>query len=430
MSATFIGLLGIVFLFALILLQMPVGFAMAIVGVIGFGIVNSSFTSALNIAVVDIINIFSSYSLTVIPLFILMGQIAYYSGMSGRLFKAAHKVLGYFSGGLIIALVGTCAAFSAICGSSNATAATMASLAFPEMQRYGCKTDFVAGVVAAGGSLGIIIPPSVVLIIYGILTEQSIGKLFIASIIPGLLMTGLFILTVIICCKLDTSLCPKTAAPPTLRDILSSIGLLGEVALIFGIIMGGLFFGIFTPTEAAAVGALTVIIISKIRRSLTMSDFKKAVIDTVRLSCMILVIVAGATIFGRFMTVTRVAFDLANWLAGFGGPSWLGMSMIIIILLVGGCFIDSLALVMLTTPVFFGIVVQFGYDPLWFGVIMAIITQLGVITPPVGLSVFIVSSISGVPSENIFKKVIPFLIALIMGIIILMRFPGITLILL
>jgi len=428
MNETITGLLGVVFLVGLILLKMPVGFAMAIVGVAGFVVINGSFYSALNLAVVDIINVFSSYSLTVIPLFILMGQIAYYSGMSEKLFKSAYKVLGHFSGGLIIAFISACAAFSAICGSGPATAATMASVGFPEMRRYGCKTGFAAGVIAAGGSLGVLIPPSVVLIVYGVLTEQSIGKLFIASIIPGLLMTTLFILTVIICCKLDASLCPLSSSTATFRDILSSIARLGEVVIIFGIIMGGLFMGIFTPTESAAVGALGVIIITKIKRSLTIANFKKALVDTAKLSCMIFVIVAGATVFGHFMAVTRLSFNLANWLIDFGGPSWLAMSIIIVIFLIGGCFIDSLALIMLTVPVFFSVVVQLGYDPIWFGVIIAIITQIGLISPPVGLSVFIVSSISGVPPLNIFRGVIPLLIAMIVGIIILMTFPNISLI--
>ena len=426
MSPITIGIIGIFALFLFIFSRMPVGFVMAIVGFIGFGYL-VSFDASLNLIAKDVFSVFGSYNLTVIPLFVLMGQLAYNAGISARLFDAAYKFMGHLPGGLAIATIGACAAFSAVCGSTNATAATMAAATLPEMKRYNYKPGIATGVVAAGGSLGILIPPSIIFIVYGILTEQSIGKLFIAGILPGVLLTGLFVLTIVIWTMIDPSQAPK-GPKASWRDRLHSLSGLMETLIIFLLVMGGLFVGFFTPTEAGAIGACGTLIVAVVRRNLTWQGFITSLFETTRMSCMILVIVAGATIFGHFLAVSTIPFEIATWITGFDLPPAIIMSMIIFLFLIGGCIIDALALIMLTVPIFFPVVIHLGYDPLWFGVVIVLITQIGVITPPVGINVYIVSGVArDVPLEVIFKGVTPLLIALIIGTFLLIPFPQLAL---
>ena len=426
MSPTVIGLIGIAFLFILMFLRMPVGFVMAAVGFVGFGSV-VSFDAAMNIIAKDLFSVFGSYSLTVIPLFVLMGQLAYHSGISKRLFDSAYKFIGHWPGGLAIATIGACAAFAAICGSTNATAATMGAATLPEMKRYNYKPELATGAVAAGGSLGILIPPSVIFIVYGILTEQSIGRLFMAGFLPGVLLTLLFILAIVIWTRLRPELGPKG---PTfsLRERWASLSGLIETLLLFILIMSGLFLGIFTPTEAGAIGAFGTLVLALAGRNLTRKGFLTALFETTRMSCMILVIVAGATIFGHFLAVTRIPFDIAQGVSEIQLPRWAIMLIIIAVYLVGGCVIDSLALIMLTIPIFYPVILFLGYDPVWFGVIIVLVTQIGVITPPVGINVYVVSGVArDVPLDVIFKGVLPFLAALIIGTLLLIPFPQIAL---
>lgn len=426
MSPITIGIIGIAALFLLIFSRMPVGFVMAIVGFIGFGYL-VSFDASLNLIAKDVFAVFSSYNLTVIPLFVLMGQLAYHAGISARLFDAAYKFMGHLPGGLAIATIGACAAFSAICGSTNATAATMAAATLPEMKRYNYKPGIATGVVAAGGSLGILIPPSIIFIVYGILTEQSIGKLFIAGVLPGILLTGLFALTIVIWTMIDPSQAPR-GPKASFADRIHSLSGLMETLILFLLVMGGLFVGFFTPTEAGAIGACGTLIVAVVRRNLTWQGFITSLFETTRMSCMILVIVAGATIFGHFLAVSTIPFEIASWITGFNLPPAVIMSMIILLFLIGGCVIDALALIMLTVPIFFPVVTHLGYDPLWFGVVIVLITQIGVITPPVGINVYIVSGVArDVPLEVIFKGVMPLLIALIIGTFLLIPFPQIAL---
>ncbi len=426
MSPAMAGIIGLSLLFVLIFTKMPVGFVMALVGFLGFGYV-VSFDAALNLFARDLFDIFGSYNLTVIPLFILMGQIAFHSGISGRLFEAAYCFIGHLPGGMAVATLGACTGFSAICGSTNATAATMAAVTLPEMKKYHYKDSLATGVVAAGGSLGILIPPSVIFIIYGIMTEQSIGKLFMAGILPGILLTVLFIITVIIWAVLKPDLAPR-GPKTTLKEKLSSLSGLVETLVLFAVVMGGLFLGFFTPTEAGAIGAFGALVISVVRKKLSLKGFMQALFETTRISCMVLVIVAGATVFGHFLAITRIPFDIANWVAGFNLPSFAVMTLIILVYLVGGCFIDALAFIMLTVPVFFPVIVSMGYDPMWFGVIIVLVTQIGVITPPVGVNVYVVSGVArDVPLEVIFKGVVPLLIALIVGTLLMIPFPQIAL---
>ncbi|MCX7678159.1 MAG: TRAP transporter large permease [Spirochaetes bacterium] len=426
MTHTVIGILGLAALVVLIFTRMPVGFLMAIIGFLGFAAV-VSVDAALKLIAHDVFSTFSSYNLTVIPLFVLMGQLAFHSGISTRLFDVAYRFVGRLPGGLAIATIGACAAFSAICGSTNATAATMAAATLPEMKRYNYHPELATGVVAAGGSLGILIPPSVVFIVYGILTEQSIGKLFLAGIIPGILLTIFFMISVGIWVCLRPHLGPKGSAF-TFKEKIKSLWGLSEVIVLFSMVMGGLFAGIFTPTEAGAIGAFGTLVLSVIRKKLSVRGLIAALNETTRITCMIMVIVAGATIFGHFLAVTRIPFDVAQWIASFQLPGWVIMMMIIFVYLIGGCFIDALAMVMLTIPIFYPVVIHFGYNPIWFGVIIVLITQIGVITPPVGVNVYVVSGVArDVPLEMIFKGVVPMLIALIVLTLLLIPFPQIAL---
>ncbi len=426
MNPTVVGLIGIAALFLLIFSRMPVGFVMAIVGFIGFGVV-VSFDASLNLIAKDIYSVFGSYNLTVIPLFVLMGQLAFHSGISKRLFDAAYKFIGHWPGGLAIATVGACAGFAAICGSTNATAATMAAVTLPEMKRYNYKPELATGVVAAGGSLGILIPPSVIFIVYGIQTEQSIGKLFMAGLIPGLLLTGLFILTIVIWTTLRPELAPPGPKAGFAEKMRSLLGLI-ETLILFVLIMGGLFWGFFTPTEAGAIGAFGTLILAVVRRNLSWKGFITSLFETTRTSCMILIIVAGATIFGHFLAVTRIPFDIASWISAFDLPRAIVMLFIILVYLIGGCIIDSLALIMLTIPIFYPVIINLNYDPIWFGVIMVLVTQIGVITPPVGINVYVVSGVArDVPLQVIFKGVMPLLAALIIGTLLLIPFPQLAL---
>jgi len=421
-----IGIIGCLFLIVLLMSSMPVAFVMAAVGCFGFAFVVNPY-AAVSMITGEFYETFSSYSLTVIPLFVLMGQIAFHAGISRRLFNAAYKWLGSLPGGLAMATVGACAAFGAICGSGPATAATMASVALPEMKRYKYDMELASGAVASGGGLGMLIPPSVVFIVYAIMTEQSIGDLFIAGIVPGIMITIIFCITIYINCKRKPRLGP--AGPRTTwREKFVSLGGVWETLLLFVLVMGGMFMGFFTPTEAAAVGAAGSLLIVTIRRTLTLKAFVRSLQETVRTSCMVIIIVAGAIMFGRFLAVTRIPSELAVWLAGLPLPGWMIVGFIILFFLVAGCFVDALALVLLTVPIFYPVITQLQYDPVWFGVIIVVVTMMGVISPPVGVNVYVVSGIErDISLQTVFKGSLPFLAALVVSVMILVAFPQISL---
>jgi len=426
MTPTEAGIYGFIVLVALMFLKIPVGFVMALVGLLGFAFL-VSWDAALNLMAQDFSSIFGSYNLTVIPLFVLMGQMAHHSGMSGRLFHAAYRFLGTLPGGLAVATIGACAGFSAICGSTSATAATMAAVALPEMKKYNYDPALATGVVAAGGSLGILIPPSTIFIVYGIMTEQSVGKLFLAGVMPGILMTLLFIVTVFIW----TWNRPDLAMPGarfTLREKIASLAGVVETLILFVAVMGGLFIGFFTPTEAAAIGAFGTLLIAVVGRHLSWKGFTQSLVETTRVSCMILVIVAGATVFGHFLAVTRIPFDVGNWVMGLQMPPWGVMALIILVYIVLGCLMDSLAMIMLTIPIFFPVITALGYDPIWFGVIIVLVTGMGVITPPVGINVYVVAGVArDVPLHVIFRGALRLLAAQVVTAILLILFPQIAL---
>lgn len=430
MNSTLIGIGGIVVMILIFLSRMPVAYVMAMIGYLGFSLM-ISYKGGLNLLSRNIYDVFSSYGLATIPLFILMGQLAFNSGISRRLYDTGYKYLGSTRGGLAMATVAACTAFGAVCGSSPATAATMATVGLPEMKRYNYADELATGCVASGGGLGMIMPPSVVLIVYGILTEQSIGALFVAGVLPAILVTILFIISIYIICYFD----PEQGPPGeifTWKEKIKSLAGMGETLIVFILVMGGLFIGLFTPTEAAAVGVFGVLIVSFIHRQLTWQGFVKSLYETLRTSCMVIMLIAGAIIFGKFLAVTRIPFDLASWVRGFDFPPYIIMAIIVGIYFFGGCFMDALAFVTLTVPIFFPVVMSLGYDPIWFGIIIVMVTEMGVITPPVGINVYVVygvakNVIGEVPLESIFKGIIPFLLAVVVGTVILMVFPKIIL---
>jgi C4-dicarboxylate transporter DctM subunit len=425
MTPTMIGLTSFVVLVLLMFLKIPVGFVMAIVGFAGFGLL-VSWDASLSLIARDFFSVFSSYNLTVIPLFVFMGQVAHHSGMSGRLFNTAHKFLGHLPGGLAIATIGACAGFSAICGSTSATAATMASVALPQMKKYNYDPALATGVVAAGGSLGILIPPSTIFIIYGIMTEQSIGKLFMAGVLPGILLTLLFILTIVIWTHLRPDICEKAPKASWKERIASLTGVI-ETFILFIMVMGGLFMGFFTPTEAAAVGAFGTLLIALIGRNLSWRGLIRSLDETTRVSCMIFVIVAGATVFGHFLAVTGIPANIGVWVSELALPPPVIIGLIILVYLVLGCLMDSLAMIMLTIPIFFPVVTTLGYDPIWFGVIIVLVTEMGVITPPVGINVYVVAGVArDVPLHIIFKGATHLLMALLVTAVLLILFPQIA----
>jgi len=430
MNPTLLGILGILVMVIIFLTRMPVAYVMTMIGYLGFSIMIST-KGGLNLLSRDFYEVFSSYGLTTIPLFVLMGQLAFNSGISSRLYDTANKYLGSTRGGLAMATVSACTGFGAVCGSSPATAATMATVGLPEMRRFNYADELSTGAVASGGGLGMIMPPSVVLIVYGVLTEQSIGKLFVAGILPAFLVTILFIISIFIWCTRNPDQGPR-GERYSWKEKIKSLTKLGETMAVFVLVMGGLFSGLFTPTEAAAVGAFGVLLVSILRRQLTWQNFVDSLYETLKTSCMVMMLIAGATIFGKFFAVTRIPFEIATWVGGLDLPSSAVMAIIILIYFFGGCFMDALAFVMLTIPIFFPVVSSLGYDPIWFGIIIVMVTEMGVITPPVGINVYVVygvakNVIGEVPLEVIFKGIVPFLIAVAVGIVILMVFPQIIL---
>ena len=427
MDLVVVGILGIiVLLIVLFFLGMPVGFAMAVVGFCGFAYV-VSFKAALNMIGADLWATFSSYGLTVIPLFILMGYLAFNAGIAERLYDAAYKWMGHWRGGLAIATIGADELFAAICGSNTATAATMGAVALPQMQKYNYDMRLASGTVVTGGTLGTVMPPSVVLIIIGLQTEQSIIKLFLAGIIPAVLLGFLFIVTIFILCRMYPDFGPagpKTSLAEKLRSLFGVI----EAIIIFVLVIGGLYIGLFTPTEAGAVGVFFTILVSVIGRRLTWKGLVNSVWDTLKISCMVFVLVAGAIIFGRFLAVTRMPFLVADFAAGLPVSPYVILALVLLIYLIGGCFMDSLGFLVLTIPIFFPLGVALKFDPIWYSIIITMVTTMGAITPPVGVNIYVVKALAPeIQLGTIFKSVSFFLMACIVSIIILILFPQLTL---
>jgi tripartite ATP-independent transporter DctM subunit len=424
MSGPVVGLVGILILLVVMLTGMPIAFVFALLGFLGV-VYMIGLEPALNMLALDTWEVFSSYTLTVIPLFLLMGMIAFHSGISQRLYHAGYVLFGRVRGGLAMGTILACAAFSACCGSSPATAATMGAVSLPEMRRYKYSDALATGCVAAAGSLGILIPPSITMVIYGIMTENSIGKLFVAGMIPGIVLTILYIITVAII----TAVRPEMVGPPapstTLREKLQAVlGSVGETLAVFVLIMGGLFLGFFTPTEAAAAGAAGLLLLALARRQLAWKGFVAAVASSLSTTAMIMLIIAGATIYGHFLALTRLPVVAAEWVLGLGWHAYAVMLVVAGIYFIGGCVMDSLALLLLTLPIFYPVTQQLGFDPIWFGVMIVIFMEMAVITPPVGINVYVIKGVAGdVPLGTIFKGIVPFLIAEIVMVFLLLFFP-------
>ena len=426
MSPVIIGIIGIAVLILIFLLGMPVGFAMAFVGLAGFCYLVSS-QAGLSLLARDVFATFSSYSLTVIPMFVFMGSIAFAAGMGRSIYEAGYTLFGRLRGGLAMATIAGCAGFAAICGSTNATAAAMGRVSLPEMKRYNYDDSLATGCVAAAGSLGILIPPSTIFIIYGILTQQSIGKLFVAGVFPGLLLATFFVAVVSFLCWRNPALGPG-GAPTSWREKIEGLTGVIEMLVLFALVIGGLFLGWFSPTQAGGAGAAGALLIGLARRQLSWQAFLSAIKDTLRITCMVMIIVTGAIIFGHFMAVTKIPLVLADWVGALPLPPAAIMGVIVLMYLLGGCFMDALALVTLTIPILYPVVIALGFDPIWFGVIIVLVTEMGVITPPVGVNVYVIKGIAeDVPLETIFKGTFPFLGALIVVVGILIALPQIAL---
>ena len=425
MSAIAVGMIGIGLLLLLFLLGMPVAFAMVFVGLLGFAYLTDP-GPALSLLALDIWEQFSSYPLSVIPMFILMGTFAFASGISKKLYNTAYCWTGQMRGGLTVATVLACAGFAAICGSTAATAATMGKIALPEMKKYKYDNTLATGTVAAAGTLGILIPPSTVLIVYGILIEESIGKLFIAGILPGILLSLSFMAVVALLCFRNPNLGPA-GVPTSWREKLRATTGIIEAVLLFLLAIGGLFLGWFSPTQAGAIGAGGALIIGLARRQLNWRTFFEAGQEALRTSCMVLFIITGAVIFGHFMAVSTIPFILAGWIGQLSIPPMAVMAVLICIYFIGGFFMDSMALIVVTIPIFFPVVMKLGFDPIWFGVIIVLVAEMGVITPPVGVNVFVIKGIApDVPLFVIFRGILPFLAALIIVTVIILFFPQIA----
>ena len=426
MSLALVGITGIVaLLLILFFLGIPVGFAMGIVGFCGFCYL-VSFKAGLNMVSSVLWDTFSKYGLTVIPLFIFMGQIAFYSGVNEKLYNAAYKWVGQIRGGIAMATIMACSAFAAICGSNAATAATMTTVALPQMNKFKYEPMLSTGAVACGSTLGVVIPPSVVLIVIGLSTEQSIAKLFYGGIGAGICLAILLMLTVYILCSIYPEwgpVGPKTSFMEKIRALTGTF----EMAILFLLVMLGLYFGFFTPAEAGAAGSLFAVIISVAEGRLTWKGFVASVTDTLRISCMVIMIVAGAVMFGRFLTVTRIPYDIASWVIDLPVSNMVIMMIIFAIYIVGGAVMDALALLLITIPIFFPVAKQLGYDPIWFGVTITVVTTLGAVTPPVGATTYVVGGMAkDVPLEDGFKGVAFFLPAYIVCVLILMILPKIV----
>jgi len=421
------GIVGILFFLVLMVLRVPIAFGMAIVGFVGYSYLSTP-SGAYRVVVTCFFHTFGTYSLSVIPMFVWMGFIAYYSGIGTRVFNFAYKLLGHLPGGLSIATQVTCGLFGAVCGSQVATAATIGAIAVPEMRKYGYSDSLSTASVAAGSTLGVIIPPSVLFIIYGIATEQSIGRLFIAGILPGILLMLLYMATILILTYRNPSLAPAGTKATWKERLIALNQGLWEVLIVFCLSLYGLFVGWFTPTEAGAVGAGGLLVLSLIRRQLSWEGFKNSLFDSTKTVAMIFFLVAGAVVFGRFLSLSRIPFELASWASGIDLPSSAIMAVVILIYLILGFFIDALALILLTTPIFYPLVVDtLGYDPIWFGVICVMVVALGVVTPPVGMNVYIIKGIAkDVPLEVIFRGAWPFVYAMLFCIVLLILFPSIA----
>ena len=434
MSNIDIALISFPVLLLLIFLRIPIGLAMLAVGIGGSYFINGSFLMIFAQLKNLTWGTFSSYSLSIIPLFLLMGQFATLGGMSQALFKAAETWMGHKKGGVAMAAVGACAGFGAICGSSLATAATMGQVALPELKRYGYSGELATGALAAGGTLGILIPPSVILVIYAILTEQNIAKLFVAAFIPGILAAIGYMIAIAIYVRLKPDSAGHRDWAPYSERFKSLIAV-WPVLIVFIAVVGGIYGGIFTPTEAAAIGAFGTGLIALMNGGLNRSTLKTSILATASATGMIFLIVFGAGVYNAFLALSQLPQTAAAYVGNQGFNPWLVMVAVLVLYLIFGCVMDSLSMILLTVPIFFPIMsaLDFGLTPeefaLWFGIIVLIVVEVGLITPPVGMNLFVINSMArDTPLSATYRGVFPFVLTDIVRVAILTMFPAITLV--
>jgi C4-dicarboxylate transporter DctM subunit len=425
-SADLVAILGFVALFALMMLRVPVGMAMGLVGVSGYAYLTGG-APALKLVGQTSMRTVTSYQFGVIPMFLLMGAFVSASGVSRELFRAANTFVGHRRGGLGLATIVSCGAFAAISGSSVATAATFSTVAYPEMRRYGYPKSFSTGVIAAGGTLGAMLPPSTVLAVYGLITQQDIGKLFQAGIIPGLLAMVMYMVTIAIICRVKPDLLP-TLPKALWAERVAGLKDVWAPLLLFVLVIGGLYGGVFTPTEAGGVGASGAFLMGILRRRLDGAKIRASLLQATRTAAAVFTVLIGALLFGYFLTITQVPQKVTEFLTGLGIGAYGVLALIMLMYLVLGCLMDAMAMIILTVPIIFPLVTQLGFDPIWFGVIIVMTVELGLIHPPVGMNVFVIKSvIPDVTFSSIFKGVLPFIATDILRLVILIAFPIIAL---
>jgi C4-dicarboxylate transporter, DctM subunit len=426
MSTDAVAIIGFMVLFALMLLRVPIGMAMGLVGVTGFGLIVGG-VPALKMVGQVCMRTVTDYTFGVIPMFLLMGAFVSNSGMSRELFRAANGFLGHHRGGLGIATIAACGGFAAISGSSVATAATFSTIAYPEMRRHGYPQSFAAGVIAAGGTLGAMLPPSTVLAVYGIITEQDIGKLFIAGILPGLLAASMYMITVALIGVARPDFLPRTKKYPW-PERLAGLRDIWAMMLLFCFVIGGLYGGLFTPTEAGGMGAGGAFLIGLVRGRLDRAEIRRSLLQATRTAAAVFTVLIGALLFGYFLTITQTPQKITEFLTSLGIGRYGILALIMVMYLVLGCLMDALAMVILTVPIIFPVIVHLGFDPIWFGVIVVMTVELGLIHPPVGMIVFVIKSVvHELDFTTIFKGVLPFIVTDLIRLVILITFPIIAL---
>ncbi|XDA96968.1 TRAP transporter large permease [Sulfitobacter sp. LCG007] len=423
MTGDVIAICGFAALFAMMVLRVPIGIAMGLVGIGGFAGI-AGLKPALNLLAQSPIRTVTDFNLTLIPFFILMGVLATNSGMSRELFRAGRHWFGFMRGGMAMSTIGACAGFAAICGSSVATAATMSKIALPEMKNAGYPDDVSTGVIAAGGTLGILIPPSVVLAVYGFITEQDVGKLFIAGIVPGILAIAMYMAAV----RIAYGRRLPGGEPFALGAAIRSLSGVWAVLLLFVLIIGSIYFGVTTATEAAAVGSFLTALIGFVRGKLTPRALLDSLVEALRTSVAIYTILIGAILFGYFLAITQSPQKFTAWLVALDLGPYGTLALILVFFVLMGCILDAMAMIILLVPIVFPIITQMGFDPIWFGVVIVMTVELGLITPPVGMNVFVINSIArDISLPTIFRGVLPFVLADVLRLILLVAIPALAL---
>ncbi len=426
MSSELIGLAGLAALIVLVLARVPCAVALGMVGFVGYAAVDGWRRALIAVGSVPF-EMAEKYTLTVVPLFVLMGAVAARAGMSSELYRAANALFSGLRGALAMGTIGGCAAFGAICGSSLATTATFARVAVPEMRNHGYDLRLATGVVASGGTLGILIPPSIILIIYALFSERSVPEMYAAALFPGVVLTALHIIAIALIARLQPRRVPKEPGVPfTAR--LRAAGSLWKMALLFAVAVGGIYAGIMSPTEAAAVSAFAAIVIAFVTCDFGRRELGAALMETVWTTGTLFFIALAAFLFGYFMVLTQLPVTVATWVKGLDVPPWTVILILVFVYVVLGCFLDSLSMIVVTVPVFLPLVQALGYDPVWFGVLVVVVVEMGLITPPVGLNIFVLrAQLPDIPLGTMFRGIGPFLAADVALVFLLLAFPALAL---